>query len=86
MTPGAGSAGEPGAGGSLDPSRCPLCGQENRCAMELETQTGTVQAPCWCTHASFSAELLARVDPARRDLACICANCSRLASQGTTDL
>ena len=54
--------------------------------MELEKQTGTVQAPCWCTDVTFSPELLARVDAAHRDLACICANCSCLASPGTKDL
>ena len=59
-----------------DPSRCPLCGRDNRCAMEIERETGQAQPPCWCLSATFSAELLARVPPAARGQACICAACA----------
>jgi len=55
---------------------CPLCGQPNRCANELERETGVAQPPCWCTRARFSAELLERVPPQARRLACICATCA----------
>ena len=37
--------------------------------------------PCWCVAASFSDELLARVPPAARGRACICAACAAAASR-----
>jgi hypothetical protein len=60
-----------------DPVLCPLCGQPNRCAMELERETGVAQGPCWCTQVEFDAGLLARVPPTAQRLACICAACAR---------
>ena len=59
-----------------DPTLCPLCGQPNQCANEIERATGLPQGPCWCTQATFSAELLQRVAPAAQQLACICARCA----------
>lgn len=56
---------------------CPLCGQENRCAMEVARATGEAPQPCWCTRVDFSAELLARVPREARRLACICEACAR---------
>ncbi len=63
---------------ALDASLCPLCGQANQCAMELEKATGQAQPPCWCTRADirFSQALLARVPPQARGQACICARCA----------
>lgn len=63
-----------------DPGACPLCGTRNRCAMELEKETGLPQPACWCTEVDFSAQLLARVPAPARDLACICAACARAAT------
>jgi hypothetical protein len=65
----------------VDPSRCPLCGEANRCAMEVERETGLKQPPCWCmaTDVDFSPELLDRVPVGKRRLACICARCAALA-------
>jgi hypothetical protein len=62
---------------SSDPTFCPLCGQANRCAMEVERETGVKQPPCWCMQADFSEELLGRVPAAARRTACICAACAR---------
>ncbi|WP_124222821.1 cysteine-rich CWC family protein [Tibeticola sediminis] len=59
-----------------DPGRCPVCGQPNGCAMALERAGGEPQPPCWCTRASFSAELLARIPAAARGKACVCAACA----------
>ena len=59
----------------IDPSRCPLCGQDNRCAMEIERDTGQVQPPCWCVDATFSPGLFARIPTEARGQACICAAC-----------
>lgn len=64
----------------VQPQLCPLCGQANRCAMEVQRETGVPQGDCWCTQVDFSAELLARVPPAAQRLACICAAC---AAKGT---
>jgi hypothetical protein len=59
-----------------DATTCPLCGRPNECANEIEKRTGIAQAKCWCTDATFSANLLARVPPQARRLACICAACA----------
>jgi len=65
----------------VDASRCPLCGEANRCALEVERETGCKQPPCWCMAAefSFSPESLAKVPEEKRGLACICARCAALA-------
>ncbi|MDD2881173.1 MAG: cysteine-rich CWC family protein [Rhodoferax sp.] len=54
---------------------CPLCGQPNQCAMEVERATGVKQPPCWCTQTQFSAELLNKIPEAARGVACLCATC-----------
>lgn len=66
---------------TLAASHCPLCGQANQCAMEVEIATGVEQPPCWCTHVSFSSELLERLPPQARGLACICRACAESADQ-----
>jgi hypothetical protein len=65
---------------AIDPTRCPLCGQPNRCAMEVERETGVPQPPCWCTGVNFSSELLARVPAPAQGRACICAACASRAT------
>lgn len=60
----------------VDPTVCPLCGQPNRCANEVERATGVLQPPCWCTQVDFSAELLDRVPAPAKDRACLCAACA----------
>jgi hypothetical protein len=57
-------------------SACPLCGQPNRCAMEVERETGVKQPACWCTQAAFPPELLARVPAEAQRRACICPACA----------
>lgn len=61
---------------SLDPSRCPICGQANQCAMEVEKATGQPQDPCWCMQVDFNAELLAQLPAESRGQACICRSCA----------
>ena len=59
-------------------SLCPLCGALNQCAMEEERETGVKQEePCWCVAMSFDEDLLARLPPEKRNLACICAVCAK---------
>ncbi|WP_353400235.1 cysteine-rich CWC family protein [Hydrogenophaga sp. 5NK40-0174] len=63
----------------LDPSRCPLCGEPNACAMACQgagTATPACATPCWCEEAVFSEALLDRVPPAAKGRACVCANCA----------
>jgi hypothetical protein len=57
---------------------CPLCGGPNGCA---PAQAGRFDIACWCRDAHFSAELLARVPPAARGRACVCAACAGAARQ-----
>ncbi|MET0312181.1 MAG: cysteine-rich CWC family protein [Burkholderiaceae bacterium] len=59
-----------------DPSRCPLCGGGNGCAMEAERATGTKQPPCWCTRVEFNREVLLAIPPAARRRSCICEACA----------
>ncbi|MBA4267466.1 MAG: hypothetical protein C0453_20530 [Comamonadaceae bacterium] len=61
--------------GSFDPTHCPLCGGDNRCAMEIERATGLQQPPCWCVSATFSPDLLARIPADAGGKACVCATC-----------
>jgi hypothetical protein len=61
----------------VDPNQCPLCGQENQCAMEVERATGVKQAPCWCNQARFEASLLSRIPEHARGKACLCAACAK---------
>lgn len=65
---------------AVNPGLCPLCGQANQCAMEVERETGVKQPPCWCTEVSFDAALLARIPEQARDNTCICAACAQAGS------
>ncbi|WP_082876706.1 cysteine-rich CWC family protein [Hydrogenophaga crassostreae] len=65
-------------------SHCPLCGADNRCAMELERATGQPQAPCWCTDESFPPDLLATLPESAQGASCICINCLRAHAQRGT--
>jgi hypothetical protein len=67
---------------AIDPTRCPLCGQSNRCAMELAQETGRPQPPCWCTKVDLASELLARVPTALQGQACICPGCAARTGPG----
>jgi len=60
----------------LDTTRCPICGEANRCAVEIERDTGVPQGPCWCMSTRFPEASIARVPDAARGLACICARCA----------
>lgn len=59
-----------------DPGRCPLCGQANLCAMEVERATGQPQPPCWCTQVDFNRAALDRIPQEARRKACICRACA----------
>ncbi|HVZ32423.1 MAG TPA: cysteine-rich CWC family protein [Polyangiaceae bacterium] len=57
----------------LDPSRCPLCGGPNGCAMA----GGGDGAACWCMSVEIPDAVHARIPEAARDTACVCAKCAR---------
>ena len=59
---------------------CPICGENNQCAMEIERKTGVKQDACWCTTAKFDELLLSRIPAEKRNLACICAACAKRAN------
>jgi len=52
---------------------CPLCGQPNGCAA---VAAGSFDVACWCQNVAFGPDLLARVPPNQRGLACICRRCA----------
>ncbi len=60
----------------VDPTRCPLCGNANACAMETERATGVAQPPCWCTRIDFDRQVLERLPSEARGVACICNACA----------
>ena len=60
---------------AINPRLCPLCGNANRCAMELERETGQPQPPCWCMAQKIPAEVLERIPAPARNTACVCAQC-----------
>jgi hypothetical protein len=59
-----------------DATICPLCGQGNRCAMELEKETGAKQGACWCTQLDFNRAVLEAIPVEARRKACICQACA----------
>ena len=69
----------------VDPSRCPLCGEANRCAMEIERETGQ-RAAALLVHAGRLRPRRARAHPGRgarprlhlRALRCCCCDCCRI--------
>ncbi len=59
-----------------DPTRCPLCGQRNACAVETARATGEAPTRCWCMDTPFADGVLETIAPALRGPACICARCA----------
>ncbi|WP_313077094.1 cysteine-rich CWC family protein [Melaminivora sp.] len=58
---------------TVDPARCPLCGQSNTCAIPA----GQAAQRCWCMSAPVSSLALARVAPELRGQACLCPRCAQ---------
>lgn len=54
----------------VDPSRCPLCGDDNACGAVSGSRT------CWCHAVRIPPEVLARVPLEAKDVACVCAKCA----------
>ncbi len=50
--------------------RCPLCGERNDCGMAAG------KGGCWCFTATIPHEVLERVPPEARGVACVCPACA----------
>ena len=61
---------------SPDPTRCPLCGKPNQCAMEVERETGKKQPPCWCSQVKFEPGVFDEIPQEARGKACVCGACA----------
>jgi len=64
---------------SNDPSRCPLCGKENQCAVT----SGRPPEECWCMNLSVPQALLEEIPHELRRKACVCEHCVRKFLQST---
>ena len=54
-----------------DPTRCPFCGDSNRCARAADREA----TQCWCGPEKFPRNLLERVPESAVRRACICQRC-----------
>lgn len=61
---------------SIDPTICPVCGNVNRCAMEIAKATGQPVGRCWCVDAVFDPSALEKIPQSARGVACVCAACA----------
>jgi len=64
---------------SLDPARCPLCGESNACGAVVG------EATCWCYRATIPLEVLDRVPPSAKGAACVCRRCAEKCAQAIVD-
>jgi hypothetical protein len=55
---------------AVDPTRCPLCGDDNACGVARGAGT------CWCFSTPVPEAVLARVPPALQGVACVCERCA----------
>lgn len=64
---------------SPDPTRCPLCGETNRCGVAAG------QTSCWCMQVTIPGELLQRLPAEAQGKACVCQACVDAFAAGTLD-
>ncbi|MEG0002314.1 MAG: cysteine-rich CWC family protein [Comamonas sp.] len=57
-----------------DPTRCPLCGRSNQCAV----MAATPPEDCWCMGASIAPSTLAQIPDSARGQSCLCPACAAL--------
>ncbi|MEH6469018.1 MAG: cysteine-rich CWC family protein [Porticoccus sp.] len=55
--------------GTIDPQKCPLCGQSNYCGVKEEG------ADCWCRSEIFPEALLSNIPVEHARQTCICQRC-----------
>lgn len=61
---------EAAPGMTPDTTRCPACGEPNRCGIAAGG------GPCWCFTAAVPPAALDRVPPQARERICLCAACA----------
>ncbi|MCC7125813.1 MAG: cysteine-rich CWC family protein [Acidobacteria bacterium] len=54
----------------VDPSRCPLCGNDNACGAARGSNT------CWCYSTHIPDSVIERIPASHRDRACVCERCA----------
>ena len=59
----------------VDPSRCPLCGRPNECAALRG------ESDCWCKTVVVPQDVMDRVPPEARGVACVCRECAGLTGE-----
>jgi Cysteine-rich CWC len=52
--------------------KCPLCGEDNQCAMAA----GKPPETCWCMTTEISAAALEALPESERGVRCICPGCA----------
>ncbi|MDD2708408.1 MAG: cysteine-rich CWC family protein [Verrucomicrobiae bacterium] len=57
---------------SVDPSRCPICGQPNHCRLAKE-EPGS--APCWCASQKIGDAVLRHIPSFALRRVCVCRSC-----------
>lgn len=67
-----------GVGHRVDPTRCPLCGEDNACGIELGRDT------CWCHARRIPDTVLSRVPADVANRACVCERCASEVSARAT--
>ncbi|UVE18739.1 cysteine-rich CWC family protein [Pseudomonas sp. LS44] len=60
---------------TVDPNRCPLCGQANSCTQADPARKGE---DCWCFSTAIDPQALERIAPELRRRACLCPRCAQL--------
>lgn len=55
---------------TVQPSRCPLCGTHNACAML------TGESACWCQQVQIAPQVLEQIPEPQRGLQCLCRACA----------
>ncbi|KAF1072800.1 MAG: hypothetical protein GAK45_00074 [Pseudomonas citronellolis] len=65
-----------------DPTRCPLCGQANRCT---QADPALEASACWCFETRIDPAALQRIPPEQIDRSCLCPRCAAGWPDATTD-
>ncbi|MBU1359269.1 MAG: cysteine-rich CWC family protein [Gammaproteobacteria bacterium] len=61
---------------ATDAARCPVCGSDNRCAMEAARRGGAEASACWCQSVEFAPGALDEPGAVSRRGACLCRRCA----------
>ena len=56
----------------IDSTLCPLCGANNRCAIER----GASLEDCWCASTAIATHMIDAIPAKSREQACICPQCA----------